>query len=111
MAASKVTAIRAEAAPRADSPDSWPIIWRVVAPGAGSYDHDMVYADTEDEEYARHEYRQLRRAGHPVRLERVQCGPLPERAQRALTEAHNHNPQNPGRNDLRSIPGYWEAQS
>jgi hypothetical protein len=31
---------------------TWPVIWRVVAPSAGSYDRDMVFIETPDEHKA-----------------------------------------------------------
>ena len=45
--------------------ENWPVIWRVVAPGAGSYDHDMVYLETESEPDAVKQYTRLRRGGSP----------------------------------------------
>jgi hypothetical protein len=67
----------APAAPKPDDPSTWPVFWRVVAPGAGSYNHDMVFLETEDEAKARKSFRTLRRGRWPVRLERISCGPLP----------------------------------
>lgn len=84
------------AVPQADDPDTWPVIWRVVAPGRGSYDHDMVYVEVPDEPTARASFDALRADGHPVRLERVQCGPLPEGATALLRRLRATNAQNPG---------------
>jgi hypothetical protein len=53
-----------------DRPETWPVIWRVVAPGAGSYDQDMVVCETADEAQARGVYRDRRSGGYTVRLER-----------------------------------------
>jgi hypothetical protein len=106
MATPNVTAIR----PHPESPDTWPVIWRVVAPGAGSYDHDTVFTETHREEDARHTHRSLCRSGYPVRLERVQCGPLPAASETSLAEMRAHNPQNPG-TQLRRVPGHWEVRS
>jgi hypothetical protein len=86
------------------------VIWRVVAPCAGSYDHDTVYVETESEEDARHMHRNLLRTGYPVRLERVQCGPLPAGAKTSLAEQRSGNPQELG-TQLRHIPGYWTVRS
>ncbi|HEY6483948.1 MAG TPA: hypothetical protein VIY54_10535, partial [Steroidobacteraceae bacterium] len=64
--------------PTPKSVKTWPILWRVVAPGAGSYDQDMVFIETADEAEARRSHAYLRRKKFPVRLERVACGPLPK---------------------------------
>ena len=66
--------------------ESWPVIWRVVSPGAGSYDHDMVFLETESEAYAVKQYASLRRSDYPVRIEQVRCGPLPADYVKQLTE-------------------------
>jgi hypothetical protein len=97
--------------PSSQDPSTWPVVWRVVAPAAGSYDHDMVYLATEDEGQARSFYRELRRGHHPVRLERVSCGPLPQDAKDVLDQMRSASPQNPG-SSIGEIPGFWqEAQS
>jgi hypothetical protein len=88
--------------------DQWPVIWRVVAPACGSYDHDMVFLETADEAEARRRWRYLRRTDWPVRLERVQCGPLPAKAKKKLEEVRDRNGQNPG-TSMREIPAYWEG--
>jgi hypothetical protein len=91
-----------------DRPDTWPIVWRVVAPAAGSYNHDMVFCESEDEAEARRTYRSLRAGGGwTVRLERVSCGPLPEGAKVSLADARASNPQNPGVK-MRPVLGHWE---
>lgn len=56
--------------------EQWPIIWRVVAPACGSYDHDMVFLETESEEAARRHLHGLRCAvaGTPrARSVRARC--------------------------------------
>jgi len=88
--------------------EKWPVIWRVVAPACGSYDHDMVFLQTEDEQEARSRWLGLRRRDWPVRLERVQCGPLPAKAKAKLKEVRETNAQNEGA-QMREIPAYWEA--
>ncbi|HEV2268996.1 MAG TPA: hypothetical protein VGR92_06025 [Steroidobacteraceae bacterium] len=65
----------AVAAPIPGDPSTWPIVWRVVSPAAGSYDRDMVYIETESETEARARYAVTREAKLPARLERVSCGP------------------------------------
>jgi hypothetical protein len=94
--------------PQPNSPETWPVVWRVVAPGAGSFDHDMTFLSTEDEAEARSMYRSIRAEQWCVRLERVQCGPLPKDAERELTELRATNPQNPD-TSLRPVDGFWEA--
>ncbi len=86
--------------------ENWPVIWRVVAPGAGSYDHDMVFLETESEADAVKQYTRLRRGGYPVRIEQVRCGPLPARYVEKLPELRGMNAQNPG-TKMREIPGAW----
>jgi hypothetical protein len=86
--------------------DQWPVIWRVVAPNCGSYGHDMLFIETADEGSAREKYRSLRCAQWPVRLERVQCGPLPANAKSDLAKLYGANAQNPG-DVMRAIPGRW----
>lgn len=93
--------------PKPNNPETWPVVWRVVAPGAGSFDHDMTFISTDDEAEARSVYRSLRASQHCVRLERVQCGPLPQDSERKLTELRASNPQNPGTR-LRPVAGLWE---
>lgn len=93
---------------RLDRPETWPCVWRVLAPRAGSYDHDMIYLETEDETKARQCHGDLRRGGHPVRLERVACGPLPVGARANLAKLRSANAQTPG-TQLRAIAGAWEA--
>ena len=87
---------RAAKPPRPDPghPETWPAFWRVVAPKAGSYDHDMVFIETPDEDKARKEHANLRRAEWPVRLERVSCGPLPPNAAPDLERVRSANTQN-----------------
>jgi hypothetical protein len=90
------------------SVDKWPVLWRVTAPACGSYDHDMVFLETEDEREARKRHALLRRGGWPVRLERLQCGPLPAKAGVPLKELRAANAQNPG-TAMRKVPAYWEV--
>jgi hypothetical protein len=97
-------------APRPNSPDTWPVIWRVVAPGAGSYDHDWVMCETDDEAEARRIYIERRRGGFPVRLERVSCGPLPKGFTSKLAKLRASKPQNPGTR-LRPVLAGWEDRS
>lgn len=85
---------------------TWPTVWRVVAPRAGSYDHDMVFTETEKEGEARKSYGALRRAGYPVRLEYVCCGPLPKNAMRDIGSLRASNAQNP-RATPRPVLGFW----
>lgn len=89
--------------------DTWPVVWRVVAPGAGSYDRDMVFAEVEHEDMARRELAAARRAGWPVRLERIACGPLPPNAERRLIELRSTNAQNAGA-EMRKIGGMWSSR-
>ena len=84
----------------------WPIIWRLVCPGAGSYDHDMVFCETTSKDEAIKQFRSLRRDGCPCRVERVHCGPLPRDFQDELQKLRSYNDQNPG-TSLRRIPGAW----
>jgi hypothetical protein len=93
-----------------ERPETWPVIWRVVAPSAGCYDRDMVFLETEDEGEARKGYKAQRSAGWPVRIERVSCGPLPQAAEGSLAKVRSANAQNPGAN-MRPVLGYWERQS
>lgn len=90
----------------AEKPDSWPVVWRVVAPSCGNYGHDMVFLETGAEVEARERYRNLRRTGWPVRLERIHCGPLPTGATENLKRLHALNAQSPG-SALSEIQGYW----
>jgi hypothetical protein len=108
MAKSHATASRKPGAvtPKTANPDTWPVIWRVVAPSAGSYDHDMVFIETADEQVARTHFRSLRRTGYPVRLERISCGPLPRGADERLLELRKATPQNVGAG-MRQVPGAW----
>jgi hypothetical protein len=86
--------------------ENWPVIWRVVSPAAGSYDHDMVFLETENEADASKEYRSLRCGGWPVRIEQVRCGPLPDGYSDSLNEIRSLNAQNAG-TKMRAIPGAW----
>jgi hypothetical protein len=113
MTRATVTPDRTRSAPRSApnprDPSTWPVIWRVLAPHAGSYDHDSVYIETAKESDARSCYAHLRRRGYPVRLERVSVGPLPKGAEATLAEHRAMNPQNPG-TTMRPIPGAWESR-
>ncbi|HEY3786879.1 MAG TPA: hypothetical protein VGL55_16505 [Steroidobacteraceae bacterium] len=106
----KIARKRTAAASSKDRPETWPVIWRVVAPGAGSYDHDMVFLETEIEVDARKCHDNCRREGYPVRLERIACGPLPQGSREQLASIRSGSVQNPG-TKLRAIVGAWEAQS
>ena len=86
--------------------ENWPVIWRVVSPGAGSYDHDMVFLETESEADAVKQYQRLRRTGWPVRIEQVRCGPLPADFIKDLAIVRDANAQNPD-TKMREIPGAW----
>jgi hypothetical protein len=86
----------------------WPVIWRVVAPACGSYGHDMVFIETESETEARSHFHGLRCGQWPVRLERVQCGPMPAKSQEKLERMRESNAQNAGAT-MREIPAYWEV--
>lgn len=86
--------------------DSWPVIWRVTAPAAGSYDNDMVFLETESEPEAVKRFGSLRRSGCPVRLEQVRCGPLPKGYQKPLADTRDANAQNPG-TEMGPIPAAW----
>ncbi|ANO50838.1 hypothetical protein BA177_06125 [Woeseia oceani] len=86
--------------------EKWPIIWRVTAPAAGSYDKDMVFCESDSREEALTEYRALRRAGWPVRVEQVRCGPLPKTYVNELKKIRERNAQNPG-TTMREVPGGW----
>jgi hypothetical protein len=88
--------------------EQWPAVWRVVAPACGSYDHDMMFLETESEAEARRRFHALRGAEWPVRLERVQCGPLPAKAKTSLDQMRSANAQNPG-TSMRNVPAYWEV--
>lgn len=98
------------AAPKADDPATWPVIWRVTAPAAGSYNHDIVFLECEDEVDAREHLQAVRASGFPARLERVSCGPLPCDARTALMALRAENPQNPGAR-MREVLGAWEGRS
>jgi hypothetical protein len=96
-----------------DKPETWPVIWRVTAPACSSYGADWVFLETDDEDNARKEYANLRRTGYPVRLERMQCGPLPNGAMQALAKLRASNQQNPGET-APEVMGFWtrpEARS
>ena len=95
--------------PQPDDPSTWPVIWRVVAPGAGSFGHDMVFTETEVERDARTQLVQLLRQGLPVRLERVACGPLPPGAVPNIVLLRASNAQNPG-GTARPVLAAWEAR-
>ena len=94
--------------PRADSPETWPIVWRVAMPAAGSFNYDMTMLETTDEAEARRIWGNLRRVRYPVRLERVSCGPLPKGARKELASFWRGNQQNPGAK-MRKVLGYWEG--
>ena len=94
--------------PRPDNPATWPVVWRVTAPAAGGYDHDLVFLETENEDQARRYLAGVRRSGFPARLERVACGPLPGDARAALPALRAESPQNPGAR-MRQVLGAWEA--
>lgn len=74
---------------RENDPANWPVVWRVVAPDCGSTG-DMVMEETTDETEARRACTMLRRAGWPVRMERVQQQPLPKSAAPALAQLQEH---------------------
>jgi len=76
--------------------EDWPIVWRVTAPACGSYDHDFVMVETEDHDDALKKFRELRRGGWPVRLERLHCGPLPDDYGDTLPKLRDRNAQTPG---------------
>jgi hypothetical protein len=95
----------------ASSPETWPVVWRVVAPNAGGYSHDMVFITTEDETEAHERFEALCSGGYPVRLERIQCGPLPADSQPKLAELRRANGQNPGQEELPTIQGYWTVST
>ena len=61
---------------KASDPDSWPVVWRVVAPDCGAYGQDLVMLESDDEAEARRQCTAMRRGGWPVRLERAQQQPL-----------------------------------
>lgn len=96
--------------PKPEDPSTWPVLWRVVAPTAGSFNHDMVFTETEDEQEAEKSLRALRRQGWPVRLERVACGSLPPKAVTSIVLLRSTNAQNPG-GVPRPILGVWEPLS
>lgn len=84
------------ASPRSDGPGTWPVMWRVVMRGAGSYNGDRAFLETEDEAEARRRYRRWRcGGGWTVRIERVSCGPLPKAAKVSLAEMRAGNAQTP----------------
>ena len=64
--------------------ERWPIIWRVVAPGCGSYDHDMVFLETSSEKEARQRFHgpALRRLAGAAR-----AGPVRAAASRGSKES------------------------
>lgn len=97
-------------APGPRAHDTWPVIWRVVAPRAGNYNNDMVFIETDDEREARRHYFGLRSAGWPVRYERVQCGPLPTGAMARLEALRAAGAQNAG-DDFPHVAGYWEPSA
>jgi hypothetical protein len=110
---SKITSLRAAKRPsqisaRADDPDTWPIVWRVVAPACGSHDHDMVFLETQNEAEALEAFKSGRRQGYPVRLERVSCGSLPKGALALLKSLWSGNAQKPG-TKMREVLGAWEV--
>lgn len=96
--------------PDPGNPATWPVIWRVVAPCCGSHDHDMVFIETDDEAQARATYKGARHGGHPVRIERVQVGPLPKDATTVLEVLRRANAQNPG-TTMRAVPGAWSVKA
>ncbi|MEP7243941.1 MAG: hypothetical protein ABI885_09660 [Gammaproteobacteria bacterium] len=89
---------------------TWPVIWRVVAPCCGSYNHDTVFLETQDEAEALERFDELRLQDYPVRMELVHCGSLPPDARRALAQMREANPQNAG-STMRPVLGFWEARS
>ncbi|MFO1465886.1 MAG: hypothetical protein U1F35_05510 [Steroidobacteraceae bacterium] len=89
-----------------DGVNNWPVFWRVVAPSCGSYGHDIVFIETDSEREAIRKHRALRRAGTPVRLERIHCGPLPKDSEPALQAIHAGNAQHPGE-PMRAASGAW----
>jgi hypothetical protein len=91
-------------------PAAWPTYWRVVAPCAGGYDHDLVFICTTDEAKARTMYAGLIESEHPVRLERVSCGPLPAGYSESLAELRSASPQNAGA-AMRPVLAAWEVTS
>lgn len=95
--------------PKPEDPNTWPVLWRVVAPTAGSFNQDMVFMETEDEKEAEKSLRGLRRQGWPVRLERVACGPLPPQALSSIVLLRATNAQNPG-GEPRPLLAAWGVQ-
>jgi len=104
MPKATVSQIRKSAEPQ--HYDSWPVYFRVVAPACGSYDHDMVFIETEDEAEARSTLKGLLSGGHPVRLERVQAGPLPAAYRPTLQRQRELSPQNAG-TTMRPVIAGW----
>ena len=106
------TVIATRRSPNPRDPSTWPVVWRVVAPACSTDGDDWVFAEFDDEKEARKSYGQLRRTHYPVRLERVQCGPLPAGATDALARLLRSNA---GAGEaLGEISGFWtrpEARS
>jgi hypothetical protein len=61
-----------------DSPDTWPVTWRIVL--VESDGEAAVIDEVECEAFARRRAQELREFGWPVRLERVAREPLPDAA-------------------------------
>jgi hypothetical protein len=90
--------------------EQWPVLWRVVAPRCGDHDSDITFIETEDEAAARRYFHASRCADYPVRLERVQCGPLPANARVMLKRWRDAAVQSAGTH-LREVPAHWEVGS
>lgn len=97
--------------PDSDRPETWPVVWRVVAPRAGSYNYDGTFFETQVEAEARKWLKRCRADGYPVRLERIACGPLPVGSRASLQRMRNRGTQNPGATKLPAFAGFWEACS
>jgi hypothetical protein len=93
----------------ARNPDNWPVIWRVTAPACASYGRDWIFVETECEAEARRVFHASRCGGYPVRLERVQCGPLPEYAPQALKQLFDAHAQTAGA--AMRVSGHWTVQT
>lgn len=95
--------------PQPGDPHTWPAFWRVVAPACGSYDHDMIGCQTEDETEARRYFKSFRTTGLPVRLEFVRSGPLPKGYMETLRLLRASNAQNPG-TEMQPVLRAWTNQ-
>lgn len=89
--------------------DHWPVVWRVTAPSAGSYDQDMVFLTTTDRDAAVQQFESLREGNWPVRIEKMSCGPLPDDCLDTLRQIRAANAQNPG-TEMRPIDGAWSEE-